>query len=219
MQLTNGEIAEITKRLERENMHYTLIDFARAVMQAASADADHNAPWLTLAHIICTDAGIAQGRIEARLNALRDKLEAASAAPADPLQELADQAQQLNMGYGPNACQTCGKSSAPPAAEPVVWMREGAKDVINNFCFDRPERGPWVPLGPIQLSENSAAHAAGVPEGWRIKFDYKYGDWIIESPSGDSTVVELEDETNRSEVFRQLCQTLTRTPNDQDNHL
>lgn len=29
---------------------------------------------------------------------------------SDPLQELVDQAQELDMGYGPNACPDCGKS-------------------------------------------------------------------------------------------------------------
>ena len=33
-----------------------------------------NAPWLTTAHMICTDAGITHGPISERLEALRDKL-------------------------------------------------------------------------------------------------------------------------------------------------
>lgn len=41
-----------------------------------------NAPWLTTAHMICTDAGIVHGPIVHRLEALRDK--------------LAEQAQQTN---------------------------------------------------------------------------------------------------------------------------
>lgn len=39
-------------------------------------DNDPNAPWLSLAHIICADAGIPPGPIFYRLEALRDKLDA-----------------------------------------------------------------------------------------------------------------------------------------------
>jgi hypothetical protein len=42
---------------------------------------------------------------------------APSAPPRDPLQELADQAQALDMGYGPNACPTCGKSAPSVSAD------------------------------------------------------------------------------------------------------
>ncbi len=38
-------------------------------------DSDDNAPWLTLAHTICADAGIPPGHITARLEALRDLIE------------------------------------------------------------------------------------------------------------------------------------------------
>jgi hypothetical protein len=57
---------------------------------AAPTDADENAPWLTLAHTICADAGIQPGHITDRLKTLRDLLEAAlrgnatsAAAPGD----------------------------------------------------------------------------------------------------------------------------------------
>lgn len=43
-----------------------------------------NAPWLTIAHVICTDAGIAHGPISGRLEALRDKLADAQAAIEEP---------------------------------------------------------------------------------------------------------------------------------------
>lgn len=53
------------------------------------------------------------------------------------LQELADQAQELDMGYGPNACSKCGKSNQPPIApldgmqlvpiEPTREMFEAAR--------------------------------------------------------------------------------------------
>jgi hypothetical protein len=51
---------------------------------AAPADADPNAPWLSLAHMICSDAGSPPGHITARLEALRDKIDAPVAAPAEP---------------------------------------------------------------------------------------------------------------------------------------
>ena len=38
-------------------------------------DNDPNAPWLSLAHIMCADAGIPPGPIMSRLEALRDKLD------------------------------------------------------------------------------------------------------------------------------------------------
>ena len=40
-----------------------------------SLDTDQNAPWLSLAHIICADAGIPPGPITQRLQVLRDKLD------------------------------------------------------------------------------------------------------------------------------------------------
>jgi hypothetical protein len=43
-------------------------------------DGDPNAPWLSLAHMICSDAGIPPGHITTRLEALREKLDAPSDA-------------------------------------------------------------------------------------------------------------------------------------------
>lgn len=53
-------------------------EYARAALQAAPVqeDTSENAPWLTLAHIICADAGVPPGHISDRLKVLRDKLEA-----------------------------------------------------------------------------------------------------------------------------------------------
>jgi hypothetical protein len=39
-----------------------------------TAEQDVNAPWLSLAHIICTDMGVPQGRIEWRLQVLQGLL-------------------------------------------------------------------------------------------------------------------------------------------------
>lgn len=51
--------------------------FAELAAQWGAERAQHeakNAPWLTTAHVICTDAGITHGPISERLEALRDKL-------------------------------------------------------------------------------------------------------------------------------------------------
>jgi hypothetical protein len=53
----------------------------REMLAPPADDTDENAPWLTLAHSICTDAGIEQGHITDRLTLLRDKL-AAQPTPA-----------------------------------------------------------------------------------------------------------------------------------------
>ena len=47
--------------------------------QAASNESDPNAPWLTKAHILCTDHGVPQGSIEWRIETLTELL--AQAAP------------------------------------------------------------------------------------------------------------------------------------------
>lgn len=39
-----------------------------------SQDADHNAPWLTEAHMLCTDQGVPQGNISWRIQVLRELL-------------------------------------------------------------------------------------------------------------------------------------------------
>jgi hypothetical protein len=44
--------------------------------RAEQPDTDQNAPWLTLAHMICADAGIPPGHITDRLTALRERLSA-----------------------------------------------------------------------------------------------------------------------------------------------
>lgn len=44
---------------------------ANAVQPQAQGEADPNAPWLTKAHMLCTDHGVPQGNIEWRLEVLR----------------------------------------------------------------------------------------------------------------------------------------------------
>jgi len=52
--------------------------YAREALSAAKAvqpqaqEADPNAPWLTKAHMLCTDHGVPQGNIEWRLDVLRE---------------------------------------------------------------------------------------------------------------------------------------------------
>jgi hypothetical protein len=46
-------------------------------------EADPNAPWLTKAHMLCTDHGIPQGNLTERIRALRDKLEQQASEPAE----------------------------------------------------------------------------------------------------------------------------------------
>jgi len=47
---------------------------ALAALQPQPSDQDPNAPWLSSAHILCTEHGIPQGEITERIDALRDKL-------------------------------------------------------------------------------------------------------------------------------------------------
>ena len=51
---------------------------AERALQSAPSDGDPNALWLTAAHMLCTDNGIPQGNITARIEALREKLSAPS---------------------------------------------------------------------------------------------------------------------------------------------
>jgi uncharacterized Zn finger protein (UPF0148 family) len=63
---------------------------------------------------------LAHAIFDSVINALDELERAAPSAPlvsADPLQALADQAQELDMGYGPNACPTCGKSAPLVSAD------------------------------------------------------------------------------------------------------
>lgn len=61
------------------------------------------------------------------------------------------------------------ESRASNAGGAVVWIREGATDVMHNFRFDKPESGPWVPLythpAPAPASKEPAAWVAE-PVAW-----------------------------------------------------
>jgi len=74
----------------------------RAVLEASA-----NAEWLTTAHIICSEAGIAHGYINDRLNALRDHIvDANKMVPPEPSAAMLDAAVafalnvSLHSGYG-----------------------------------------------------------------------------------------------------------------------
>jgi hypothetical protein len=45
---------------------------AAKAVQPQAQEADPNAPWLTKAHMLCTDHGVPQGNIEWRLDVLRE---------------------------------------------------------------------------------------------------------------------------------------------------
>jgi hypothetical protein len=68
----------------------------------------------------------------AEANAAKIASMLAAAPSPDPLQELADQAQALDMGYGPNACPTCGKSVPSVSADAMVldWLEEQIVELI-----------------------------------------------------------------------------------------
>jgi hypothetical protein len=101
---------------------------------------------------------------------------AAQSVSADPLQELADQSQALDMGYGPNACSSCGKSaSAAPvaqaSAEPVQDKPPQGWDAeFLAMSYEGTAAVAGTILGTIAGKLERAASAASaapvVPEGW-----------------------------------------------------
>ena len=71
-----------------------------ALAQPSADDADPNAPWLTEAHMLCSDQSIPLGHITARIRALRDKLDADGKAGGEPVV---------------CSCAECGKTSTKDA--------------------------------------------------------------------------------------------------------
>lgn len=109
-----------------------------------------------------------------RVDAMK-AIEAALSAFVPPVEsELIEQAHQMIKAALPEdepdevpdwVCALLlrlGKSAALLQAqgEPVVWMREGAKDVLHNFLFDRPDGGPWVALYTAQQSSDQVWNEA-----------------------------------------------------------
>ena len=68
-----------------ENMRKAYFAGARraeqAVLTKLTEQADPNAPWLTEAHMLCTDLGIEQGNITSRIKAVRESLTAGAELP------------------------------------------------------------------------------------------------------------------------------------------
>jgi len=58
--------------VERDTITANLMRFYRS---PPSADSDPNAEWLTTAHMVCADVGIAPGHISTRLESLRGQRE------------------------------------------------------------------------------------------------------------------------------------------------
>jgi hypothetical protein len=85
--LTNEEIDHVAKSTDGPKSEW-LACFARAieakVLKKQATEADPNAPWLTEAHMLCSDNGIQHGNITERIRALRDKLEKQAAQAAQP---------------------------------------------------------------------------------------------------------------------------------------
>lgn len=103
-----------------------------------------NTPWLRLAHIICADAGIPPGRIDDRLEALRDKLDEyrADSRPAGGVADLVPAIQALDaksydaipsagfrLGFqaAREAAATLAASAALPAAEQDDVAKDAAR--------------------------------------------------------------------------------------------
>lgn len=88
-------------------------------------DADQNAPWLTLAHTICSDAGIPVGHITDRLNALRDRLDAAQPIDAQPATVAAISEQE--MAAFNRFCECVEDADSGGYDVPKVMMRRLAE--------------------------------------------------------------------------------------------
>lgn len=74
-------ILEVQRTAINDSDAWTEVKLIAREALASPDDSDPNAPWLTEAHTLCTDAGIMPGHISDRLVMLRAKYEAALAAP------------------------------------------------------------------------------------------------------------------------------------------
>lgn len=137
--------------------------YALAALQAVpvQADTSDNAPWLTLAYIICADAGVPPGHISDRMKALRAKLEAPAQASNsvefDGIKTAPVQAQEPFMFgiMGPDGKAHMDEHCVAPDAASLY-------DELNGLN-DSPDAGySIVPLflAPVQ--------PVAVPDGWRI---------------------------------------------------
>jgi hypothetical protein len=60
----------------RCNAEYNPCHYREAIDALRAQPDNTNAPWLTKAHMLCTDHGVPQGHIEWRIDVLRELLEA-----------------------------------------------------------------------------------------------------------------------------------------------
>jgi len=65
-------------------------------------DADQNAPWLTEAHLLCSDHGIPQGNLTERIRALRDKWEQQASEPLSS-NHIAQSSELVPLSSGPQS--------------------------------------------------------------------------------------------------------------------
>lgn len=112
--IKDHEVAELVNQLtgiakefhDHQSLRQRISQVVASVRLKPSQDADPNAPWLTEAHMLCTDQGVPQCNITDRIRALRDKLEQPSQAhyeeqpdgtviPVDPSEMQPSQAGEL----------------------------------------------------------------------------------------------------------------------------
>ena len=99
----------------------------RALAATPAPEADPNAPWLTEAHMLCTEQGIPQGHIADRIKALRVALDAPEAAEtASTEATLADDETCDLIGIKADGTRTeLGKAPIPPMMK--------ARDVVRSY--------------------------------------------------------------------------------------
>lgn len=136
-------ICDLPIPYEKEARRQGFVDCKMAILDAIKAttpvctpvqapDADENAPWLTLAHTICADAGVPCGHITDRLKALREILAAPAvqAAPAfDAMQPCSPYLTMCPRCKNPhNACdQMMAVQAAPMEQAPdAEWLPTSA---------------------------------------------------------------------------------------------
>lgn len=164
--------ASVNLRVVAERTGFTRGWKAHAALEVAPmpADSDANAPWLTIAHIICSDAGIPSGHISERLEALCKKL-------GPPVQA------QKNMV----PISADGKS---------VWI-DGVGDVAlvqaqepddRSMPADMPQANRWIVQLRARIESllaviNSPVQPVAVPDGSKSELSaYQY--WASKQKGG-----------------------------------
>jgi hypothetical protein len=75
----NQNLAEVRNALKLIAAHLDHAEAERCHLIEIAAEAAANAPWMTEAHALCSDHGIAHGNLADRIRALRAKLDQAEA--------------------------------------------------------------------------------------------------------------------------------------------